>query len=62
MFRISKDKVVEEQSGNLVLMQLNDRESKVTDKIVLDEHELKKLIEFSHNALGVPQEDPFPFD
>ena len=62
MFRISKDKVVEEQSGKLVIMKSDHRGREITDKIELDEHELRELIKFSHNALGVPQEDPFPFD
>lgn len=60
MLRLSEQIAVEEQNGKLVVAKCNQDGTEITDKIALDEHELRQLIQFSHNALGVPQDDPFP--
>ena len=62
MFKLSRTKAVQEENGKLVLMKCDHQGLKVTDTIELDEHELRQVIEFSYNALGVPSQDPFPFD
>lgn len=60
--RISDRVAVQEENGFLVVLKCNESGSTVTDRVELDEHALRKLIEFSHNALGVPNDDPFPYE
>ena len=62
MIRISDRVAVEEENGRLFVMRCDELGTRITDKIPLDEHELRELIKFSHNALGVPAEDPFPYE
>jgi len=58
MHRLGERHAVQEENGSIVLYRCNKAGSEITDKIPLNEHELRALIMFTHNAVGIPEDMP----